>query len=171
MTVEFPGLAAPRKDRAFISLKNWLSAQLDVKPGACKDLAGKLLQGKINDNAPTGKTIRSLCRDRDPEKALRLFSRPRRLRCTLACATACQGSRQTRSPLRTRTAVSCAETCSMSASEWQTQSRTRLLRQPCCRRCRHAPQPAPRVSRSIGAPCKVVMVTSRAQQLVVTFSS
>ena len=74
MTVEIPGLVAPRKDRAFRSLKNWLSAQLDVKPGACKDLAGKLLLGKINGNAPRGQTIRSLCRDGDPEKALRFFS-------------------------------------------------------------------------------------------------
>jgi hypothetical protein len=56
MTVEIPGLVAPRKDRAFRSLKNWLSAQLDVKPGACKDLAGKLLLGKINGNAPRGQT-------------------------------------------------------------------------------------------------------------------
>ena len=76
MTVEIPGLVAPkkRKDRAFISLKNWLSAQLDVKPGACKDLARKLLLGKIGDTAPTGLTIRDLCRDPDPEKALRFFS-------------------------------------------------------------------------------------------------
>ena len=74
VSAETSGLVAPRKDGPARALQKWLGRMLEMKPRACSGMARQLLSGLINDSAPTSVSIRSLCRDPDPEKALRFFS-------------------------------------------------------------------------------------------------
>ena len=67
MTVGVPALVAPKKSggRARRSLENWLAPHLGMKPGACRDLALKILSGNIDGIVPRGSDLRKLLRKPD----------------------------------------------------------------------------------------------------------
>jgi hypothetical protein len=75
-SMESPVLVAStkRKDQPMVSLRRWLERTLRVERGECDGLAKKLLRGSIKRQAVSGKLIKDLCSDPDPDVSRKFFS-------------------------------------------------------------------------------------------------